>query len=180
MGFSNLHTPFAYPKPQFAHAWRTICQEIKEEESRVLLQYAIQFLERTLDLGGRAAFELPAENQLWNDPQLLAFEERAGLKRVYFNGCALNLKGKKGKYLKKPWCVTTSDLRMIQFLSQYQCDGSHEHEESLGKNAAQSAFYTDDFANVILEAWYPKQFYKHIPDLSSKSNALVTKNLTRS
>ena len=146
----------------------------------MLLQYAIQFLERTLELGGRAAFELPAENQLWNDPQLLAFEERAGLKRVYFNGCALNLKGKKGKYLKKPWCVTTSDLRMIQFLSQYQCDGSHEHEESLGKNAAQSAFYTDDFANVILEAWYPKQFYKHIPDLSSKSNALVTKNLTRS
>ena len=152
----------------------------KRAESEVLLQYAIQFLERTLELGGRAAFELPAENQLWNDPQLLAFEERAGLKRVYFNGCALNLKGKKGKYLKKPWCVTTSDLRMIQFLSQYQCDGSHEHEESLGKNAAQSAFYTDDFANVILEAWYPKQFYKHIPDLSSKSNALVTKNLTRS
>jgi hypothetical protein len=61
-------------------------------ESEVLLQYAIQFLERTLELGGRVAFELKAENQLWNHPQLLAFEERAGLKRVYFNGCALNLK----------------------------------------------------------------------------------------
>ena len=63
----------------------------KRAESEVLLQYAIQFLERTLELGGRVAFELPAGNQ-WNNPQLLAVEKRAGLKRVYFNGCALNLK----------------------------------------------------------------------------------------
>ena len=115
-----------------------------------------QFSACTLELGGGVAFELPAENQLWNNPRLLAFEGRAGLKRVYFNGCALNLKGKHGKYLKKPWCVTTSDLRMVQFLSQCQCESSHAHEESLGKNTKQSAFYTPEFANTILEAWYPK------------------------
>ena len=103
MGVSDMHTSFTNPETQFAHAWKTIW-----------------FLERTLELDGRVAFELPAENQLWNNPQLLAFEEGAGLKRVYFNGCALNLKGKHDKYLKKPWCVTTSDLRMIQFLSQCQ------------------------------------------------------------
>ena len=151
----------------------------QDDVQQVLLQYAIQFLEGTLELGGRVAFELPAENQLWNNPQLLAFEERAGLKQVYFNGCALNLKGKHGKYLKKPWCVATNDLRMIQFLSQCQCDSSHEHEDSLGKNAKQSAFYTPEFANTILEAWYPKQWHKHIPDLSP-SSALVTKNLSKS
>ena len=102
----------------------------KRDESEVLLQYAIQFLERTLELGGRIAFELPPENQLWNHPQWLAFEKRACLRRVYFHGCALNLKGKQGKFLKKPWCVATSDLRLIQFLAQHVCDGSHDHEES--------------------------------------------------
>jgi hypothetical protein len=68
---------------------------------------------------------------------------------------------------------------MIQFLLQCQCDGSHEHEESLGKNAEQSAFYTPEFANTILEAWYPKQWYKYISGLSS-SSALVTKILSKS
>ena len=68
---------------------------------------------------------------------------------------------------------------MIQFLLQCQCDGSHEHEESLGKKAKQSAFYTPEFANTILEAWYPKQWYKYISGLSS-SSALVTKNLSKS
>eukprot|EP00435_Cladocopium_sp_Y103_P054810 s2861_g18.t1 len=36
----------------------------KRAGSEVLLQYAIKFLERTFELGGRVAFELPAENQL--------------------------------------------------------------------------------------------------------------------
>ena len=67
-----------------------------------MLQYAIQFLERALELGGRAAFEPPAENALWKNQHLVAFEERAGMKRVYFHGCPLTLKGKgKGKSMSK-------------------------------------------------------------------------------
>lgn len=151
----------------------------RRNESETLLQYAIQFLERALELGGRIAFELPAENQLWNHPQWLAFEKRACLRRVYFHGCAPNLKGKHGKFLKKPWCIATSDLRLIQFFSQRICSGNHEHEESLGKNASQSAFYAPEFANVLLEAWYPQNWYKNVPKLDSAS-ALVTLNLSRS
>ena len=49
------------------------------------------------------------------------------------------------------------------------------HEESLGKNAAKSAFYTPECANTIRSI---KQWYKHVPDLSTTS-ALVTKNLTK-
>eukprot|EP00435_Cladocopium_sp_Y103_P056347 s1336_g19.t1 len=101
------------------------------------------------------------------------------MKRVYFHGCALNLKGKDGKYIKKPWCVSTSDLRLIQFFSQYVCSGDHEHEEALGKNAADSAYYTPEFANTLLEAWYPRKWYKSVPALDSAS-ALVTLNLSRS
>ena len=139
------------PNLKLARAGKSYAKKLEKRkaESEVLLQYAMQFLERTLELGGRGAFELPAGNQLWNNPRLLAFEERAGMKRVYFNGCALNLRGKHGKYLKKPWCVTTSDLRLIQFLSQCQCDKAHEHEESLGKKAAQFAFYTPEFPKSV-------------------------------
>ena len=70
----------------------------RRAESETLLQYAIQFLERALESGGRIGFELPAENQLWNNPYLLDFEKRACLRRVYFHGCALNLKGNKGNF----------------------------------------------------------------------------------
>ena len=136
-------------------------------------------LERALELGGRIGIELPAENQPWNHPQWLVFEQRACLKRVYFNGCALNLRGKQGKFLKKPWYVATNDLRLIQFLSQHVCRGDHEHEESLGKNATQSAYYTPEFANTIIESWHPQKWYKHVPRLDS-SSALVTLDLSRS
>ena len=151
----------------------------KQKESEQLLQYAIQFLERALELGGRAAFELPAENALWKNQPLVAFEERAGMKRVYFHGCALTLKGKDGKHVKKPWCVPTSDLKLLQFLSQHVCNGDHDHEEAFGKNTAQSAYYTPEFANALLEAWYPQKWHKTLPKLDSPS-ALVTLNLSRS
>lgn len=151
----------------------------KQKESEQSLQYAIQFLERALELGGRAAFELPAENALWKNQPLVAFEERAGMKRVYFHGCALTLKGKDGKHVKKPWCVPTSDLKLLQFLSQHVCNGDHDHEEAFGKNTAQSAYYTPEFANALLEAWYPQKWHKTLPKLDSPS-ALVTLNLSRS
>ena len=61
----------------------------KQKESIALLRSAEKFIEKVLSHGGRAAFELPAENELWKDPQWLEFEQRQCMKRVYFNGCAL-------------------------------------------------------------------------------------------
>ena len=51
------------------------------------------FIIKVLSLGGRAAFELPAENELWNDEQFRKFEESHGMCRVYFHGCAFSLRG---------------------------------------------------------------------------------------
>ena len=91
------------------------------------------------------------------------------MKRVYFHGCAFNLRGKKGELIKKPWAVSTTDLRLIQFLDQCKCDGKHEHEPAMGGNAAhtacsdaiqaflQSRLDEDDFTLVIIpvELWLP-------------------------
>ena len=62
---------------------------------------------------------------------------------------------KQGKLIKKPWAVSTTDIRLIQFLSQHKCTGDHEHEPAMGGNAAHTAYYTMEMASVILEALYP-------------------------
>ena len=69
--------------------------------------------------------------------------------------------------LRKPWCICTSDIRMLQFVNQHRCDGTHQHEESMSGNARMTAYYTPSFADIILEAWYPQAWYKHVPQLAS-------------
>ena len=40
-------------------------------------------MDKVLSRGGRVAFELPAENELWNDEQFKKFEEAHGMARAY-------------------------------------------------------------------------------------------------
>lgn len=144
------------------------------KETRRMLGYALQFAEVCVRNHGRVAFEHPQESGLWDLPEWLEFEHRLGLKRAYCEGCAFGLKGKEGKLLRKPWCISTTDLRLLQFASQNQCDGSHEHGESMGGNAEMTAYYTPSFADMILEAWYPQAWHMHVPKLAG-----VTKSLTK-
>ena len=71
-------------------------------------------MDKVLSRGGRVAFELPAGNELWNDEQLKKFEEAHGMARAYFHECAFNLRGRQGGLIKKPWAVSTTDLRLIR------------------------------------------------------------------
>ena len=96
--------------------------------------------------GGRAAFELPAENELWKDPEWMKFEADHSMKRVFFNGCSFNLRGKGGELIKKPWAVSTSDMRLIQILDQHKCSGDHQYEPAMGGNAAHTAYYTPEIS----------------------------------
>ena len=146
----------------------------KRKESRRMLGYAMQFAEACMDGHGRVAFELPQESEIWNLPEWLEFEQRHNLKRAYCDGCAFNLRSKSGQLVKKPWCIVTNCIRMYQFVSQHRCDASHTHGESMAGNAAHTAYYTSEFADMVMEAWYPQQRYKTVPKL-----AAVTKSLTR-
>ena len=149
-----------------------------QKQSVKLLRSAEMFIDKVLSLGGRAAFELPAENELWNDEQFKRFEESHGMCRVYFHGCAFNLRGRQGGLIKKPCAVSTTDLRLIQHLDQHRCDGSHEHEHAMGGNAAKTAFYTREMAETIIESLYPKKFYHNVTSMTSK--AVVTRNMKKS
>jgi len=61
--------------------------------------------------------------------------KRHNLKYVHFDGRALGLNGRHQKLLKKPWCIATNDMRLLQYFGQYICPGNHEHEPTQGANA---------------------------------------------
>ena len=88
---------------------------------------------------------------------------------------SLERDGKGGMLLRKPWCICTSDIRMLQFVNQHRCDGTHQHEESMSGNARMTAYYTPSFADIILQAWYPQAWYKHVPQLAGVTKALSKK-----
>ena len=150
------------------------------KQSLKMLDLAIPFLERAIQNDGRIAVEWPRSNGLWETQAWINFMTKHNLKYVHFDGCALGLKGRNQKFLKKPWCIATNDVRLLQYFGQYVCPRNHEHEPTQGANATDSAFYTPEFAEVLLQAWYPHLAYRYIPNLSKSSHAFVTRNLTRS
>ena len=103
----------------------------------------MQFAETCMSNHSRIAFELPPQEAgIWELPEWVEFDQRLGLKRPYYDGCAFVLMGKEGKLLRKPWCTCTNDIRLIQFVNQHRCTGDHAHGESMGGNASRTAYYT--------------------------------------
>ena len=143
-----------------------------------MFKLAKRFARKILDTGGRVAIEWPADSGWWDLEEVQEFERQHCFRRVYFHGCMLGVKGKELP-IKKPWCVSTCDERLIQIFSQFRCDGNHQHEPAEGNQTNQTGFYTTQFVTVILESWFPKQAYHHIPNVSNANHACVTKNLSR-
>ena len=147
--------------------------ETRRAQTKVMLAYAMQFAINIMQNYGRIVFELPKDSGIWKLDEWKQFASAYNLKWVVFDGCALGLKSSSGAPLRKPWCLYTNDIRIINFFSQFVCPGDHVHDETMGKNAKMSAFYTEKLAHVLIECWYPQHWYKNIP-------ALVTLNLPKS
>ena len=143
----------------------------RRKNSRGMLQQALGVLETALEQYGRVAVEWPTSSGWWKQPEWLAFEQKHKLHKVNFHGCSVGVRGKHLP-IKKPWTVATNDLRLVQFLSQCQCDGTHEHEPAEGSQTRQTESYPPELASTIVEALYPQRFHRHVP-------ALVTKNLSK-
>ena len=179
MGIHDVHTSFTYTEPQHTHAWWTIPKENQEEatSARTTASLCHSILwER---------FRARWSYRVWAASGECIVEELALLcswRKGPYETCLLPRV--RAEIERKSWqahkdAMWTSDLGLVQFFSQYVCSGDHEHEEALGKNSAQLAYCRPEFANALVEAWYPQKWYRSVPKLDSAS-ALVTLNLARS
>ena len=158
---------------------RSYARKLKANREWVesMLTLALPVLQTAIDGHGRIAVEWPRNTLLWEHPTWQEFDRKNGLRRVYFDGCALGIVGKHYP-IKKPWCISTSCLRLIQYLQQYTCDGSHVHEHAEGSLTEQTGFYPVEMANVLCEALYPSAYYRH-ESASTLARGLVTQNLPK-
>ena len=137
---------------------------------------ASQVMGRLLLEGGCVAIEWPADSGWWGLPEVQQFEKYHGLdadEYISMVVCCVFMV-KRNPSIKKPWCVSSCDERILKVLAEYQRDGSHEHEPAEGSQTKQTGFYTEKFVSVILGSWYPQKWCTSVPDLSSVS-ALVTR-----
>eukprot|EP00439_Symbiodinium_sp_Y106_P013316 s2178_g1.t3 len=67
---------------------------------------------------------------------------------------------------------------MLQLFGQHDLEGGIPGEAK-GPNPGSTFECTANFANLVIESYFPEKFYRHIPSMLS-SNALVTRNLTGS
>ena len=142
-----------------------------------MLALAMPIFQTIIQNNGRIAFEWPRHTKSWGLTLWQQFEQRNGLKRVYFDGCSLGLTGKYYP-IRHPSCVSTNSLRLIQYLSQHQCDSSHIHEPDEGSLSEQAGFHPADKVQVLCEALYPSQFFKSSSTIPF-TRGLVTQNLPK-
>ena len=150
----------------------------RQQHTRVMLGLALQVASHMIEQGGHVSFQWPATNKLWQEPSWLEFEEKFNLRRVYFHGCSLGVRGKE-KPVKEHWAISTTSLRVLQLYGQHQCSGDHEHETADRSVTSSTGLNTPQCANLLIEALLPQLFYRSVPAMCA-SNALVTKNLSRS
>ena len=151
----------------------------RAEHKRIvdMLALAMPIFETIIQNNGRIAIEWPRHTKLWELPLWQQFEQRNGLKKAYFDGCSLGLTGKYYP-IHNPSCVSTNSLRLIQYLSQHQCDHSHIHELDEGSVSEQAGFHSAEKVQVLCEALYPSQFFKSSSTIPF-ARGLVTQNLPK-
>ena len=149
----------------------------RQAKIRKMLKLATSVAAEKIGQGCSVTFEGPKESLLWQDPVFLALEKRMNMKRVTFHGWALGLMGLKDP-IKKPWCVSTTSLRVLQLFGQRQCDKSHSHEPGEGSKTKATGHYNKQFAPLVVEALFPWRYYRSVPSVRA-DNAYVTKNPSR-
>ena len=107
-----------------------------------------------LEVGGDLCHEWGARNALWGDERMQRIIRKMGMSRVLFDGCALGLRARNGKYIKKPWLFYTTIPQIAKKFSKARCScppGSHACCNSA--NAALSAFYTWKMTDWLHDAF---------------------------
>ena len=106
--------------------------------------------------GGEVAIEFPRDSTCWMYTEMQAFQDQFNLKSVCFEGCAFGITSLSGCPLKAPWRMLTTNRRLTQNLSVFECP----HDQGTKHEGAHSlwpriSFYPDMFFRTVLVSLYP-------------------------
>ena len=60
---------------------------------------------------------------------------------VPIDGCATGLTDKHGTPLYKPWLIAVSSASLVEELTDFRCDKTHDHGKIAGDETAKTAYY---------------------------------------
>ncbi len=127
----------------------------KEEYTKIMAALMI-LLKAIKRVGGDYIHEWGAANSLWKEESAVEMIEFMELSRVYFDGCAVNLRAtsgsRKGDLIQKPWAFRTTIPEIIREFGKLKCSCPRVkgfHARCSAQNASDSARYTWEMTDLI-------------------------------
>ena len=106
--------------------------------------------------GGEVVLEWPRDAYCWMLPEVQAFEDQFGLRKVSFDGCAIGLMSLSGVPYDAPWQIMTSSKRTIANLQPFRCSHSDATKHSSARALwPRVAHYPESFHKVLLVSLFP-------------------------
>ena len=125
------------------------------KSQRTLLGF-LQVAAAVLSNGGEVVVDWPQDSSSWMLPEVQAFEDQFGLKKIVFRGCALGMVTLKGNPIVAPWQIMSSSKRVIDNFKTFKCthapDVKHDKASALWPRVAH---YIAAFHQVLLMSLFP-------------------------
>ena len=145
-------------------SFRAYLRRQKSQSKKLFASFADR-AELVLSRGGTVTFEWPRYNDGWEREDVKTFfANHPEFVEVLFDGCAVGMKSKDGKPIRKPWKLMTTSLRIKAFFENMKC--SHdpsEHAKAAGSETARTAFYPQEMTELIISALYLSKVQVHAP-----------------
>ena len=140
---------------------------LRRQKSQSMKLFA-SFAERAelvLSRGGTVTFEWPRYNDGWEHPDVKAvFARHPEFTEVIFDGCAVGMKSKDKRPIRKPWKLMTTSNRVKIYFENMKCSHhSSEHAQAAGSETARTAFYSQEMTELIIRALYLSRVHVHAP-----------------
>ena len=139
-------SPWGNVNKETPHGAQTIAAQ--QEDFKALFKSWCKVLTENHGENCFIAFELSKNCKYWSWSIVNRFLSKYCLTKHSFHGCCLGVKGLNGLPMKKGWTIA-SDIKQLEGLEQYKCNGQHKHDESRGKALKQAEQYTYDLTDFI-------------------------------
>ena len=122
---------------------------------RTLLSF-LQVASVVIKNGGEVVLEWPRDASCWLLPEVQAFEDQFGLRKVPFDGCAIGLMSLSGVPYDAPWQIMTSSKRTVTNFQPLRCSHSDATKHSSARALwPRVVHYPEIFHKVLLVSLFP-------------------------